>query len=67
MARFIDLEDEEDGGAAESLAQQHLRHDLHRVSLTSDPAAAHQAAKAPELPTRIDNAITRAFSCYPYV
>lgn len=68
MARFIDLDEEEDGGAADSLAQQHLRHDLHRASLSSDPATAVRSPEAPpDLPTRIDNPITRAFSCYPIV
>lgn len=66
MARFIDLEDEEENGPAEDLAQQLLRRELHHVSHNAG-AVPIQPPTEPELemPTRIDNAITQAFSCYP--
>ena len=67
MARFIDLEDEDENGAAEDLPQQHLRRQLHEITLKADITSTVRPATPPELPTRIDNAITRAFSCYPYV
>ena len=50
---------------AEYLVQQNLQHGLYAATL-NDPARA-EPVTAPELPTRIDNAITQAFSCYPYV
>jgi hypothetical protein len=64
MARFIDLEDEDGNGAADNLPQQHIRRQLHQISLKADTTTRIRPV-TPELPTRIDNAITRAFSCYP--
>jgi hypothetical protein len=66
MARFIDLEDEDGNGAADDLPQRHIRRQLQQISLKADTTTRVRPV-TPELPTRIDNAITRAFSCYPYV
>ena len=69
MARFVDLgDDDDDQGDGSSIAEQHLRQSLHDVSLNPNPPLRGRSTGDEDAkpPTRIDNAITQAFQCYPY-
>ncbi|VUC34780.1 unnamed protein product, partial [Clonostachys rosea] len=75
MARFVDLGDsDDDQGAAESLAQQHLHPGVNGIGFNGHGLPVHNGSDKdqgsqppPEHPPRIQNLTTMAFACYPVV